>query len=186
MNDYWPGESSEEWPEFSFKDVARGVFMPHTVPLTLAQKVLDRRPAPGRKVVPHAALPPVAQNAREVQNQLGGMLRTVKALEDKVDDVTGQLAVLQGASTGSQAADLFRQSLTAVVLAVLSERKANNLDWGGFAYLVPVIQNFGAFRASMTMKPVATIGFPVFAALLYAMPELIDRFNKRRPKNEKN
>src|SRR6266496_3355635 len=93
----WP-DYGEAWPESWASDIGEGIRMPRT----LAEKLLDRGGGRAEKVVPHTQPPPVAQNAREVQGQLSGLLRTVKALEEKLDDMTQRLAVFQRASAGSQ------------------------------------------------------------------------------------
>ena len=156
----WLGDSSEEWPE-GWTDIAKGVLMPHTAAMSLAGKVIDRG-RPGRKVVTHTQPPPIAQNAREVQGQLTGLLRTVKGVEEKLDETTRQLAILQRASVGSQEADLFRSSLTTAVLGLVTAARAKN-GWLAGAHLVPVAQNFRAASTSFAAKPFSTIAWPLAA-----------------------
>jgi hypothetical protein len=156
----WIGDSSEEWPE-GWTDVAKGVLMPHT----LVGKVLDR--GRGGKVVTHTQPPPIAQNAREVQGQLTGLLRTVKGVEEKLDDTTRQLALLQRASVGSQEADLFRQTLTTAVLGMITA-----YQWGrgskalAVAHGIPILQSLNGARASFSKHPFSTVLWPLSAAVV--------------------
>lgn len=156
----WLGDSTEEWPE-GWGDIAKGVLMPHTAALSLASKVIDRG-RPGRKVVSHTQPPPIAQNAREVQGQLTGLLKTVKGVEEKLDETTRQLALLQRASVGVQEADLFRHSLTSAVLGAITAYNAKN-PWASWAHLVPLAQNVRGASASIATKPIATLAFPLLA-----------------------
>jgi hypothetical protein len=174
----WPGESLDEWPEaFGFGDIAKGVLMPHTIPLSLGKRIIDSRRGSGGKVVQHTQPPPVAQNAREVQGQLTGLLKTVKAVEEKLDDTTRQLAVLQRASTGSQEAALFRQSLATAVLGGLPAEHAFN----GFrlaAHLVPLSQNWRGAVASLQANPISTFAFPAIAWIISRGQKIMDKIEK--------
>jgi hypothetical protein len=98
------------------------------------------------------------------------LLRTVKGVEEKLDETTRQLALLQRASVGSQEADLFRQSLTTAALGFVTAFSARNVygdtgkKWVAWAHAIPVIQNFNGFRASIATKPISTFAWPLLAA----------------------
>jgi len=166
----WPNDSSEEWPE-GWGDIAKGVLMPHTGALSLAEKVLDRgRAGRGGKVVQHTQPPPVAQSAREVQGQLTGLLRTVKNVEEKLDDNTRQLALLQRASSGNQDVERFQNMLTTSVLAAAPLVEQRN--WLGAAtHLAPILQSARGATAALSIKPISTFGFPLAALGVYALRE---------------
>jgi len=159
----WIGDS-EEWPE-GIGDFAKNVFLPHTAALSLAEKVLDRGRG-GRKVVSHTQPPPVAQSARDVQGQFAGLLRTVKGVEEKLDQTTRQLALLQRASSGSQDAERFQQSLSTAVLAVAPLLEQRNYVGAG-AHVLPVLQNGKGFGAAVATQPISTFAFPLAAVAAY-------------------
>jgi hypothetical protein len=91
----------------------------------------------------------------------------VKGVEEKLDDTTRQLALLQRASSGNQDAERFQQAFSTAVLgaAPLLERQ----NWlGAISHIVPVVQNVRGFGSAMATKPISTFAFPLVAAAAYA------------------
>ena len=162
--------SGDEWPEaFGIRDIAKGVLMPHTAVLGAANRIVNRGGS-GGKVVTHTQPPPVATNAREVQGQMTGLLRTVKALEEKVDETTRQLALLNRGSSVNQDAERFQHSLTQAVVSAAPLIEQRN--WVGAAtHLVPVVQNGKGMSAAVASKPISTFAWPLAAAGAYLLRE---------------
>jgi hypothetical protein len=163
--------TGEEWPEFlglGNSDIAKSVFMPHTIPITLAEKMLSRGGGGQRKVVTHTQPPPVANNARQVQGQLGGLLKTVKAVEEKADNAAQTLAVVQQARSGSQDAERFQQAVLTSLLSAAPLLESRN--WvGAAAHILPIIHGHKGAGAAFSTKPVSTFAWPVATAGVYAL-----------------
>ena len=148
---------------------------------------LARRLARGRrkKVVPQGARPG-AGVPPQMRGELARVYETMKRLEEKQEDQTKQLAMLQSRSAGLQSADLFGQSLSSAI-ANAAGPAADGDWWAVAAQAAPLLQNAQGAAASLKAKPISTLVFPAGALGLHAArrPRRVEIIvnDRRRNKN---
>src|SRR6185503_8203262 len=110
-----------DWIDDSWEDsLDDSEFLP-SPGLALAQRLARGRRRPGtRPVVPTGGARPTTPMPPQMRGELSRIYEVMKRLEEKQDDQTKQLALLQQRSSGLQSADLFRQSLSAAAANAVS------------------------------------------------------------------
>jgi hypothetical protein len=164
MNGYdWPDtESDLDWPDW-----ADAEFLP-SPSLSLAKGLINRARAgrrPPSVVSRPGGRPPAAGPVPPVlRDELSKVYETMKRLEQKQDEQTRQLALLQVRSTGQQTGEVFRQALTTGVLNALPALNQRDVATG-LAQFVPAFQAWQGFSPSLANKPFSTFAFPLGTAL---------------------
>jgi hypothetical protein len=157
-----------DWVDESWESFDDSEFLP-SPGLALAQRLVrgTRRGPTGRRVVPAGGARPTTPMAPQMRGELDRVYETMKRLEEKQDEQTKQLALLQSRSAGLQSADLFRQALSAAVANAATP--IANGDWAAaLAQVAPLVQNAQGAAASFSAKPVSTVAFPAAAAVAHA------------------
>jgi hypothetical protein len=165
MNGYdWPDTESD----FDLPDWGDAELFP-SPSLALARGLINRarsgrrppsvvsRPG-GRPPTTTAPVPPV------LRDELQKVYETMKRLEQKQDEQTRQLALLQVRTSGQQTGEVFRQALTSGVLNALPALNQRDLVTG-IAQFVPALQAWQGLGPSVSSKPFSTFAFPLGTAV---------------------
>jgi len=112
----------------------------------------------GRPPAASGPVPPV------LRDELQKVYETMRRLEQKQDEQTRQLALLQVRSSGQQTGEVFRQALTTGVLNALPALNQRDLATG-MAQFVPALQAWQGLGPSVSSKPFSTFAFPLGTAL---------------------